>query len=98
MLLKGVFWTNNRKHGFIRGTIGGYLMYPSIVVFLIFEVLFLKILTRVLLVFNIKALDKKDFVDYGRICCLFSILRHWIKKTLSIMAELIFLIIAGLTG
>jgi hypothetical protein len=69
MLLKGVFWTNIRKHGFIRGTIGGYLMYPSIVIFLIFEVLFLKILTRVVLIFNngVPALDKKDFVSYGRI-------------------------------
>jgi len=67
MLLKGIFWTNNKKHGLIRGTIGGYLMYPSIVIFLIFEVLFLKILTKVLIIFKVKALDKKDFVDYGRI-------------------------------
>ncbi len=67
MLLKGIFWTNNKKHGFLRGTVGGYIMYPSIVIFLIFEVLFLKILTKVLIVFNIKALDKKDYVDYGRI-------------------------------
>lgn len=102
MLLKGVFWTNNRKHGFIRGTIGGYLMYPSIVVFLIFEVLFLKILTRVLLVFNIKALDKKDFVDYGRInlsdyswfdrmnchfCAYANGITHMIAVTLDLIGE-----------
>lgn len=69
MLLKGIFWTNNKKHGFIRGTIGGYIMYPSIVIFLIFEVLFLKILTKVLFILNngVKVLVKKDFVDYGRI-------------------------------
>lgn len=69
MLLKGIFWTNNKKHGFIRGTIGGYIMYPSIVIFLIFQVLFLRILTRVLSILSngSKMLDKKDYVDYGRI-------------------------------
>ncbi len=69
MLLKGIFWTNNKKHGFIRGTIGGYIMYPSIVIFLIFEILFLKILTRVLLILNngARTLEKRDFVSYGRI-------------------------------
>jgi len=69
MLLKGIFWTNIKKHGFIKGSIGGYLMYPSIALFLILEVLFLKKLTRVLLIFNkgIQVLDKKDFVSYGRI-------------------------------
>ncbi len=69
MLLKGIFWTNNKKHGYIRGTIGGYLMYPSIVIFLIFEVLFLRILTRALYILSNgkTVLQKKDFVDYGRI-------------------------------
>jgi hypothetical protein len=69
MLLKGIFWTNIKKHGYIRGTIGGYLMYPSIVIFSIIEVLFLKKLTEVLLIFNngVQKLDKKDFVSYGRI-------------------------------
>ncbi len=67
MLLKGIFWENNRKHGFIRGTAGGYIMYPSIVIFLIFQVLFLRILTKVLLVFNARPLDKKDYIDYGRV-------------------------------
>ncbi len=69
MLLKGIFWTNNKKHGFIRGTIGGYIMYPSIVIFLIFEILFLKILTKALFILNkgARVLDKKDFVSYGRI-------------------------------
>lgn len=67
MLLKGIFWENNRKHGFIRGTIGGYIMYPSIVIFLLFQVLFLRILTKVLLVFKAQPLNKKDYVDYGRV-------------------------------
>ncbi len=67
MLLKGIFWTNNKKHGYIRGTIGGYLMYPSIVIFLLFQVLFLRILTKVLTVFNAAQLNRKDYVDYGRI-------------------------------
>lgn len=69
MLLKGIFWTNNKKHGFIRGTIGGYIQYPSIVLFLIFEILFLKILTKALFILNngVEVLDRKDFVDYGRI-------------------------------
>jgi hypothetical protein len=69
MLLKGIFWTNIKKHGFIRGAIGGYLMYPSIVIFLIFELLFLKKLSQVLHIFNNGAqlLDKDDFVSYGRI-------------------------------
>ena len=44
-------------------------MYPSIVIFLIFEILFLRILTRALFILNkgSQVLDKKDFVDYGRI-------------------------------
>jgi len=69
MLLKGIFWTNNKKHGFIRGTVGGYIMYPSIVIFLIFQILFLRILTRVLSILSngSKVLDKKDYVDYGRV-------------------------------
>jgi hypothetical protein len=69
VLLKGIFWTNNKKHGFIRGTIGGYIMYPSIVIFLIFEILFLKKLTKALFILNngVYVLDKKDFVSYGRI-------------------------------
>lgn len=67
MLLKGIFWTNNKKHGFIRGTLGGYLMYPSIVIFLLFQVLFLRILTKVLYAFNAAPLNRKDYVDYGRI-------------------------------
>lgn len=67
MLLKGIFWENNRKHGYIRGTFGGYLMYPSIVIFLLFQVLFLRILTKVLHVFNVSPLNKKDYIDYGRV-------------------------------
>ncbi|NLV67890.1 MAG: hypothetical protein GXY14_09485 [Spirochaetes bacterium] len=69
MLLKGIFWTNNKKHGFIRGTIGGYIMYPSVAIFFIFQVLFLKILTKALTVLSkgTKILDKEDFVSYGRI-------------------------------
>lgn len=67
MLLKGIFWANNRKHGFFKGTVGGYIMYPSIVIFLLFQVLFLRILSKVLVVFNAKALDRKDYVDYGRV-------------------------------
>jgi len=67
MLLKGIFWTNNKKHGYVRGTIGGYLMYPSIVIFLLFQVLFLRLLTKVLLVFDAQPVNKKDYIDYGRI-------------------------------
>jgi hypothetical protein len=69
VLLKGIFWTNNKKHGFIRGTIGGYIQYPSIVLFLIFEILFLKILTKTLFILSkgVMVLDKNDYVDYGRI-------------------------------
>lgn len=67
MLLKGIFWTNNKKHGIIRGTLGGYLMYPSIILFFLFQVLFLRLLKKVLVVFNIPPLNRKDFVDYGRI-------------------------------
>lgn len=69
MLLKGIFWTNNKKHGYIRGTIGGYLMYPSVALFFLFEVLFLRMLTKALSVLSngTKVLDKKDYVDYGRI-------------------------------
>ncbi len=67
MLLKGIFWTNNRKHGFVKGTVGGYIMYPSIVIFLLFQVLFLRILSKVLVVFNTRPLNRKDYVDYGRI-------------------------------
>lgn len=69
MLLKGIFWTNIKKHGFVRGTIGGYLMYPSIILFLIFEMLFLKKLSQVLRIFNdgVPMLNKDDFISYGRI-------------------------------
>jgi len=69
MLLKGIFWTNNKKHGYIRGTIGGYLMYPSVAIFFIFQVLFLRILTRALSILSdgSRALDKKDYLDYGRV-------------------------------
>lgn len=67
MLLKGIFWENNRKHGFIRGTVGGYIMYPSIMIFLLFQVLFLRILNKVLLVFKTEPLNRKDYVDYGRV-------------------------------
>ena len=42
-------------------------MYPSIMIFLIFQVLFLRILNKVLVVFNKNLLDRKDYVDYGRI-------------------------------
>jgi len=67
MLLKGIFWTNNKKHGYIRGTVGGYLMYPSIVIFLLFQILFLRMLTKVMTVFKAEPLNKKDYLDYGRI-------------------------------
>ena len=68
MLLKGIFWTNNKKHGYIRGTIGGYLMYPSVAIFFIFQVLFLRVLTRALSVLSdgSRALDKKDYLDYRK--------------------------------
>lgn len=67
MLLKGIFWENSRKHGYIRGTAGGYLMYPSIVIFLLFQVIFLKILTKTLLLFRVTPPDKKAYIDYGRV-------------------------------
>jgi hypothetical protein len=69
MLLIGIFWTNNKKHGYIRGTIGGYTMYPSIAIFFLFQVLFLKNLARALSVLTggAKVLDKKDYLDYGRV-------------------------------
>jgi len=67
MLLKGIFWTNNKKHGYIRGTVGGYLMYPSIVIFLLFQLLFLRLLSKVLVVFGASALNRRDYVDYGRV-------------------------------
>jgi len=104
MLLKGIFWTNIKKHGFIRGTFGGYIMYPSIVLFLIFEILFLKKLTEVLFILNngVKVLDKKDFVDYGRInladyswfdrgnchfCAYANGITHMISATLDLIGE-----------
>ena len=104
MLLKGIFWTNNKKHGFIKGTLGGYIMYPSIIIFLVFEVLFLKILSKVLLICNngIVVLNKKDFVDYGRInlddyswfdrgnchfCAYANGITHMISATLDLIGE-----------
>lgn len=42
-------------------------MYPSIVIFLLFQVMFLRILSKVLVVFNVAPLNKKDYIDYGRI-------------------------------
>lgn len=102
MLLNGIFWTNIKKHGFIRGTIGGYIMYPSIVIFLIFQVFFLKKLSKVLLVFNVKPLDKKDYVDYGRInladyswfdrmnchfCAYANGVTHMVSATLDLIGE-----------
>jgi hypothetical protein len=104
MLLKGIFWANNRKHGFIRGTLGGYIQYPSIIIFLIFEVLFLRILTKAL--FNLsdgtKVLNKKDFIDYGRInisdyswfdrmnchfCAYANGITHMVSMTLDLIGE-----------
>lgn len=69
MLLKGIFWENNKKHGYFRGTIGGYLMYPSVAIFFLFQILFLRILTKALSILKsgAKGLDKKDYIDYGRI-------------------------------
>lgn len=69
MLLKGIFRTNIQKHGFFRATFGGVLMYPSVIIFVVFETIFFKYLTRVLLIFNndFPVINKKEFISYGRI-------------------------------
>jgi len=67
MLLNGIFWTNIKKHGFIKGTLGGYLMYPSFPMFVLFEKILLKHLNRIVAIFNVPALDIDDFKDYGRV-------------------------------
>ena len=69
MLLKGIYSTNIKKHGLFRATLGGFIMYPSIVVFIIFETIFFKKITDILLIFNnnVQVLNKKDYISYGRI-------------------------------
>ncbi|MEH6450586.1 MAG: hypothetical protein V7765_18085 [Oleispira sp.] len=67
MLLTGIFGANIAKHGLFKGTLGGFIMYPSIFLFVLFQVLFLRLLNRTLVTFNAIPIDRNDYVDYGRV-------------------------------
>ncbi len=79
-------------------------MYPSILIFLLLEILFLKKLTEVLRICSSSgpALNKKDFIDYGRInlddyswfdrgnchfCAYANGITHMISATLDLIGE-----------
>jgi len=66
MLLKGIFWTNIRKHGLVKGTLGGYIQYLSFPFFILFEKFLFRYLKEALLFFQVK-LDINDFITYGRV-------------------------------
>lgn len=66
MLLKGIFWTNIRKHGLVKGTLGGYIQYLSFPFFILFEKILFRYLKQALLFFQVK-LDINDFISYGRV-------------------------------
>lgn len=66
MLLKGIFWSNIKKHGLVRGTLGGYIQYLSFPFFIVFEKFLFRYLKQALLLFKIE-LDSKDYISYGRV-------------------------------
>jgi len=66
MLLKGIFWTNIRKHGLVRGALGGYIQYLSFPFFILFEKMVFRYLKKALLFFQVQ-LDINDYISYGRV-------------------------------
>jgi hypothetical protein len=68
MILKSLLSNNIKKYGPGKVLLGFILVYPGASSLFIFEnLIFLKILNKILFLFNIQPLNRKDFISYGRI-------------------------------